>query len=79
MPLIFISIRGVQRIFTGLFQTQTKAVFYITGLVLILHALAITLTPSLYTFGPGSTLFATAWLLWFGGITIVLQAVLSEK
>lgn len=72
VPLIFFSIAGVQKIFVRS-SRHASAVRQITGLVLTLHAVVITLQPSLYLFTPESAPYATAWLLWFGGIAIVLE------
>ncbi len=75
IPIIFVSIRGVQNIFVRFFvQQYPEAIYQITGLVLMAHALALTCIPTLYFFTPGTSLYATAWLLWFGGITILLRS-----
>ena len=75
VPLIFIAIGSVQNLFTRLFTQPTNAVYKITGLVLTIHALTITHFPVLYFFTPSPGLYATAWLLWFGGITILVQSL----
>ena len=72
VPLIFFSTVGVQKIFIRSSRHAT-VVRQITGLVLTLHAVAITLQPSIYLFTPESTPYAIAWLLWFGGIAIMLE------
>lgn len=72
VPLIFFSIAGVQKIFIRS-NRHASVVRHIIGLVLTLHAVAITLQPSLYLFTPESTPYATAWLLWFGGVAIILE------
>ena len=75
VPLIFISISSVQNLFTRLFKPHEGLIYQITGLVLILHALIIPLFPTLYFFTPSPALYAAAWLLWFGGITILIQSL----
>lgn len=79
VPLIFISISGVHNLFTRLTRGHTTAVFQITGLVLMMHALVTTLVPTLYRFTSTSGLYATAWLLWFGGVTILLQSFAKKS
>lgn len=74
VPIIFFCIRSVESFFTRLYPDRTGAVYHITGLVLVVHAAVGTLFPSLYMFTAGPTLHAIAWLLWFGGITILLQS-----
>jgi hypothetical protein len=79
VPVIYLSIRGVHNFFVRMFKINTTAVYQVTGLVLTLHALIISLFPTLYLFTPSSALFATAWLLWFGGVVLLLQSVSKIK
>lgn len=79
VPIIYVSIRGVQNFFTRIFKTSTAAVYHITGLVLMLHACVISISPALYLLTPNPELFATAWLLWFGGIVLFLQSLFNIK
>jgi hypothetical protein len=74
VPIIFVCIRSVHTLFVRLYGKQTHAVYHITGLVLVCHAVVSTIYPSLYNLTVGPTLYAMAWLLWFGGIVILLQS-----
>lgn len=80
VPIIFVSIRGVQNLFVRLYKEKCPAAIYqITGIVLMMHALLISLVPALYSFTPTTGLYATAWLLWFGGVTILLQSFTQKN
>jgi hypothetical protein len=78
VPVIYVAIRGTKNLFRLFFIQTRGVVYYITSLVFILHALFISLYPSLYQFNTSPALYATAWLLWFGGITMFLGTNYDE-
>lgn len=79
IPLVYLSILSVQKMFRALGREVGTATQYIIALVLILHALALCLYPGLYTLVPSAALSAAAWLLWFGGNALLLARVVSRE
>jgi hypothetical protein len=73
IPLVFISIVSVDKM-TARFETRAGSIISDTATgVLLVHALAIGLFPGVYAFASDPHLRATAWLLWFGGLVIVMM------
>lgn len=79
IPLVYLSILSVQKMFRAMGRVAGTATQYIIALVLILHALALCLYPGLYTLVSSPALSATAWLLWFGGTAIILAHIVSPE
>lgn len=72
IPLVYISIRAVK----GLFASQAQAISVVVDTlasVLLVHALLLSTIPTIYALEPSSSLRAAAWLLWFGGLAVVLS------
>ena len=78
LPLVYLSILSVQKIFRAIRREATPPTHYIIALVLILHAVALSLYPALYTLVSSPALSAAAWLLWFGGIAMLLGCASIE-
>ena len=79
IPLIYLSIQSVQKVFKALGKPAETPIYYIIALVLILHAMVLGLHPELYSLVWSPALAATAWLLWFGGSALIVARVVSRK
>jgi hypothetical protein len=72
LPLIYISSVSVKRIFARMGSETAAPLNFIIALVIILHALVLSIYPALYGFAPSPALAAAAWLLWFGGAAMAI-------
>ena len=78
IPLIYLSIKSVQKMFRAIGKEAETSVYYIIALVLILHAVVLSLHPELYSLVWSPALAAAAWLLWFGGSALIMARVVSK-
>jgi hypothetical protein len=76
LPLAHVSIYAVRRMTDALYRNSSSLIL---ASVLLMHSLALVVTPSLYGLIPSSALSAAAWLLWFGGVATVLIARTSNR
>ncbi len=72
IPLVYVSILGVQKIFHASKDRGDSVVYDTLTGVLIVHAVALIFFPDLYSFDANTALSAVAWLLWFGGWTLII-------
>ena len=72
IPLVYISIASVKKIFARIGGEAAASVHYIIALVVLLHALVLSTYPGVYGFTPSPALAASSWLLWFGGVAMVV-------
>lgn len=72
LPLTYAAVLFVKKPFSHSPAFGSSVVYGTLAGVLLAHGLLLGFAPYLYAFSPSPTLMATAWIIWFSGVTLVV-------
>lgn len=78
-PVAFFAIKAVTKILKLTEKQVYPAIILIVSLVGLLHGITLTYKPSMYRATGDSLMFATAWIIWFCGATILSLFYIQQK
>jgi hypothetical protein len=79
VPLVWFSILGVKKMLGAIETDRNILILYIISLVVIAHAVFLSSYPRLYAFTESPPLEAAAWLMWFGGCSMLVALIAKNK
>jgi divalent metal cation (Fe/Co/Zn/Cd) transporter len=78
-PVAYLAIKAVSKILKLTEKQVYPAIILIVAIVGLLHGIALTYKPEMYKATGDSLLFATAWIIWFCGATILSLFFIQQK
>lgn len=78
-PVALFAIKGVTKILKLAEKQVYPAIILIVALVGLLHGITLTYRPEMYRATGESLMFATAWIIWFSGATILTLFYIQQK
>jgi hypothetical protein len=78
-PVTFLAIKGVTKVLKLTEKQVYPAINLIVAVVGLLHGLTLTYKPEMYQATGETLMFATAWIIWFCGATIITLFFIQQK
>ena len=78
-PVALFAIKGVTKILKITDKQVYPAITLIVAMVGLLHGITLTYRPSMYQATGESLMFATAWIVWFCGATLLTLFFVQQK
>ena len=79
VPIAVLSIAGVRKFLRLTPEQLSPSIILIVALVAMLHGVALTWTPTIYSATEAALLFAAAWLVWFSGAVLLSLFIMRQK
>lgn len=78
-PVTFFAIKGVTKVLKLTEKQVYPAISLIVAIVGLLHGVTLTYKPWMYQATGETLMFATAWIIWFCGATILTLFFIQQK